>query len=213
MLRRSNRVGSSSDAAPDASSILGIRDGKLWPSVHAVLQQPGATDPDVLERLRIEAANYAVIAALLLSAALPSFLEPPSVLLEPGNEKHLQAFGALCGTSLVFQVATTMLSTIIIIHTNHCTTPDNRRLFLAQVDSLTMPNTLCFFIGLLLTPAWLLVTGLCVYHEAVAIGVATAMILTVLAVARTFVRTATRLNGVTTTIAANLVEAKDAAKE
>ena len=49
--------------------------------------------------------------------------------------------------------------------------------------------------------------------QAVAIGVATALVVTVLAVARTFVRTATRLNGVTTTIAANLVEAKDAAKD
>jgi len=56
-----------------------------WLSVDAVLRRTHF-EPDAMQRIQIECTNYAMLAALLISAALPSFLEPPSKLLEEDKE-------------------------------------------------------------------------------------------------------------------------------
>jgi len=100
-------------------------------------------------------------------------------------------------------VATVLQSTIIIIHTTQCTAPQNTNLLLAQLHKLTFGNTLCFYLSVVSTPAWLLAAGLPVYGAAVSVPIAVVLLAVVLLLGLMFVRTAVELNAVTTALATN----------
>jgi len=72
-----------------------------WPRVQSVIAR-SESQPDTLERIRIECTNYAVLAALLLGASLPCFITPSDPLLLPENQKDLRLFGIFCGISVIF---------------------------------------------------------------------------------------------------------------
>ena len=121
-------------------------------------------------------------------------MDPPSTLQEPEYSTSLLIFGTLSGVSVILLMTTVLLSTVIIIHTTQATTPENTLLFLQRVDSLTFPNTVFFYLSVMLTPGWMLIAGYSTYGLAVAVPITSILLIVVVAVGVAFVKHAEQLN-------------------
>ena len=83
------------------------------------------------------------------------------------------------------------------IHTEQVTDESSMHHFIHRVDDLTYINTLCFYLGMLTTPLWLLVAGVHVYGGGVAFPVGAVALVVFVRLARNFVDMAGVLNSKT----------------
>jgi len=156
--------------------------GRVWPAIGRITADMGS-EPNVLERIRIECSNYVIAASLLAATSAEMFASPPTDY-EDGWLHWL--FGVFAGLAVVAQLTTVLLSTAIMINTTQCTTPEHTAFFLSKVDDLTYPNTRCFYLGILLTPCWLAVSGMKQYGPALSLTVCGIAVVSILYIRRIF---------------------------
>lgn len=167
----------------------GAEDLRVWQRIESTREN----DPDTLERLRTECTNYAVVTALLAGSATEAFMNPP----EFDEDWQKNAFGVTCGMSVMLLLMNVILSTIIIIHTNLCCKRTQTDFYLAIVDDLTYPNTICFYVAIWMTPVWMCLAAIPNYGYGVALPVCGAGLLLFIFLFYVFMKHATKINAMT----------------